>query len=74
MWNGISYKNQLSRVYTHATSKCAFQNDWGASIRGASMIECRPPSELAQRRSGVPQTFPLGRVLKRFMLRWPFLT
>ena len=35
------------RPYTQATSKCAFQNDWGASVQGASMTECRPPSELA---------------------------
>jgi putative ABC transport system ATP-binding protein len=41
--------------YTHTTSKCAFQSDWGAS-----MTECRPPSELAQRSIGVPQSFPLG--------------
>jgi hypothetical protein len=30
----------------------------GASIQGASMTEYRPPSELAQRRSGVLQSFP----------------
>jgi hypothetical protein len=44
-----------SGIYTQATSKCAFQNNWGAS-----MTECRPPYELLQRRSGVPQLFPLG--------------
>jgi hypothetical protein len=33
-------------LYTHTTSKCAFQNDWGTSIQGTSTTECRPPSEL----------------------------
>lgn len=55
---GLSQIN--SGIYTQATSKCAFQNNWGASIRGASMTECLPPYELLQRRSGVPQLFPLG--------------
>jgi hypothetical protein len=39
-----------------------------------SMTECRSPSELAQLRSGVPQPFPVGQVLKLLMLRWLFLT
>ena len=48
--NFILYDNDdylYNAIYTHTTSKCAFQNDWGASILGASMTECRPPSELA---------------------------
>ena len=61
-------------IDTQTTLQDTFQNDWGASIQGASMTECRPPSELTQRRSGVPQLFPLGRVLKQFMLRCLFLT
>ena len=47
----LTFNQRLSEInsgiYTQATSKCAFQNNGGASIRGASMTECRPPSELA---------------------------
>jgi hypothetical protein len=50
----------LNSNYTHATSSCAFQSLWGASIQGAAMTECRPPFKWLQRRSGVPQRFRPG--------------
>lgn len=44
-------------VNTQITSKHTFQNDWGASIQGVPLKECRLPFERGQRRGGVPQTF-----------------
>jgi hypothetical protein len=50
-----------SVIYTQVTPKHTFQNDWGASIQGVPLKECRHPFERGQRRSGVPQPFRPGR-------------